>query len=164
MWLLKHSQGAGFFLLCNLIGGPPKPIFRPPKGQFRVKWPPKPQSAEILSKFQQNWCWEPSFKTPRCYVFGIIGKLFKNVREWCLFHTDILKTCPVIQLLNLNFFKISVRFQEYFVIFLVPEFQTILNFSSDDTVPTEEIQCSFSVSPWFYHDDYAKDKDTRQSL
>ena len=31
-----------------------------------------------------------------CYVFGIIGKLFKNAREWCLFQTDILKSFWVI--------------------------------------------------------------------
>ncbi len=26
------------------------------------------------------------------YVFGIIGKLLKNAREWCLVDVDILKT------------------------------------------------------------------------
>ena len=26
------------------------------------------------------------------YVFGIVGKLFKNVRKWCFFHADILET------------------------------------------------------------------------
>ena len=26
---------------------------------------------------------------PNCYVFGIVGKLFKNVSEWCLYHANI---------------------------------------------------------------------------
>ena len=27
-----------------------------------------------------------------CYVFGIVAKRFENVREWWLFHVDILHT------------------------------------------------------------------------
>ncbi len=34
---------------------------------------------------------------PNCYVFGIVGKLFQNVREWCLFHANILNISRVIQ-------------------------------------------------------------------
>ena len=39
---------------------------------------------------------------PNCYVYGIVGKLFKSVREWWLSHAYILKTLWVIQVSNLK--------------------------------------------------------------
>ncbi len=36
------------------------------------------------------------------HVFGIAGKLFENVGEWCSFYADILKRSWVIQILSLK--------------------------------------------------------------
>ncbi len=33
--------------------------------------------------------------SPNRYVFGIIGKLFEIVREWCLFHAAIFTFCAI---------------------------------------------------------------------
>ena len=53
-----------------------------------------------------------SYERSECHVFGIIGKLFENVREWNIFHAGILKpVIRVIQILNLKIdIIISVRF------------------------------------------------------
>ena len=45
-----------------------------------------------------------SSERSKCYVFGIIGKLFKCAGEWCLFHTDILNTVLVISVTNLKIY------------------------------------------------------------
>ena len=39
-----------------------------------------------------------------CCVFGIVEKLLENVREWCLFHADILDTFGIIQVLKLEIY------------------------------------------------------------
>ncbi len=39
---------------------------------------------------------------PNCHIFGIIGNLFENAREWCHLHADILDTFRVIQVSNLE--------------------------------------------------------------
>ena len=56
---------------------------------------------------------------PAC-VFGIVGKLFENAREWHLSNADILKLFLVIQVSNLEIY-IFVRFCLYFSIFLISD-------------------------------------------
>ena len=41
---------------------------------------------------------------PKCYVFGIVGKLLENAREWHLLDADILNTFLVIQVSNLEIY------------------------------------------------------------
>ena len=38
---------------------------------------------------RENFIKKSSFGTPSCHVFGIIGNLFENVREWCSLHAGI---------------------------------------------------------------------------
>ena len=53
------------------------------------------QNPENVSKIQNlpQFCTKKaSYAGPNHNVFGIIGKLFENEREWCYFHADILIT------------------------------------------------------------------------
>ena len=62
-------------------------------------------------------------------MFGIIGKLFQNVREWSIFHTDILNTVRVIPILN-------PETDIFLYIVLVTEFE---NIHCCENVTTQEV-------------------------
>ncbi len=66
-------------------------------------------AKDFALNFRQIWAagesqfWEDTTKENRYpYVFGIIGKLFKNAREWCSFCANTLKPVWVIQVSNLG--------------------------------------------------------------
>ena len=46
-------------------------------------------------------------------VFGITRKLLKSVREWCLLHDNILNTCQVIKVSDLEI----IYFPQIFYVF-----------------------------------------------
>ncbi len=67
-----------------------------PAGEIMISWR---KSSSIRSDY---------------HIFGIIGKLFKNEREWCLFHADIVNTPWIIQVL---YMKISTRLDKPITLF-----------------------------------------------
>ena len=56
-----------------------------------------PTVTEIGKKKKENSRKNTYFPKPNWYVFGIVGKLFQNGKEWCLFRADTLDISWVIQ-------------------------------------------------------------------
>ena len=52
-------------------------------------------------------------------VFGVAGKLFKNTRQWSLFHADVLNIFHSYTSFKFGKLYISVRFWVYVTIFLI---------------------------------------------
>ena len=90
---------------------------------------------------------------PNCYVFGIIGKLFKNVREWWVFHVDILRTFQVIQVsilkiyINLFLIPYKTRVSVSFISHFISHVSSCLRLQEE-----EEPQMAYPMSiTWVYH-------------
>ena len=112
-----------------------------------------------------------SCQRSKCHVFGIIGKLFKNVRECCLFRDDILKTLWVIQVLNSKIqiflldFWCSLPFSQWLLIqyTCIPNYTPIIfpvvkiyQYGSlvipNQSICYQSINQSFLLPSGFYHD------------
>ncbi len=135
-WLYRHLCIKCFYikLLCVLLFNAleyeyiqrlassaiaEKPPFSRKSALFSHNCGNKEKNGNIMEK--------NSFGRSNCCVFGIVGKLFQNVRGWCLFHANMLDISHVIQVLispspcpttKLNFWTCGVHIFSWIIIIL----------------------------------------------
>ena len=61
----------------------------------------RPMGTSVFNSYMIS-CKKSSSYWSKCHVFGIIWKIFKNVREWCSWCTDIVNTISIIKVLILT--------------------------------------------------------------